>query len=52
MVQVGSGYPDVDAEHAFLWTRLADHTERQSLAEETERVTHGPESQSGPGSES
>ncbi|KRV46823.1 hypothetical protein AQ490_08505 [Wenjunlia vitaminophila] len=35
VVQVGSGYAGVDARHAYLWTRLADHTERQSLVSET-----------------
>ncbi|MGW0826173.1 hypothetical protein [Streptomyces sp. NPDC002845] len=44
VVQVGTGYPKVDAQHAFLWTRLADHTERQSLVGETELVTRGRES--------
>ncbi|MBB1261388.1 hypothetical protein [Streptomyces alkaliterrae] len=38
VVQVGSGYAGVDAEHSFVWTRLADHTERQSLICETELV--------------
>ena len=36
VVQVGSGYAGVDAEHAFLWVRLADHTERQALVTDTE----------------
>ncbi|WP_371579001.1 hypothetical protein [Streptomyces sp. NBC_01314] len=38
VVQIGSGYDKVDAGRAYLWTRLADHTERQSLVEETELV--------------
>lgn len=38
VVQVGSGYPKMDAEHRFIWSRLADHTERQSLPEDTELV--------------
>ncbi|MGW0712344.1 hypothetical protein ACWD4G_41480 [Streptomyces sp. NPDC002643] len=38
VVQVGSGYAGVDAERAFLWVRLSDHTERQSLVEDTELV--------------
>ncbi len=29
VVQVGSGYPEADAEDGLLWVRLADHTERQ-----------------------
>ncbi|SES47003.1 hypothetical protein SAMN04487983_106221 [Streptomyces sp. yr375] len=36
VVQVGSGYAGVDAEQAFVWVRLADHTERQALVVETE----------------
>ncbi|GAA3902516.1 hypothetical protein GCM10023084_63730 [Streptomyces lacrimifluminis] len=36
VVQVGSGYPKVDAEGDFLWVRLADCTERQSLVADTE----------------
>jgi hypothetical protein len=36
VVQVGSGYAGVDAEHAFLWVRLPDHTERQALVGDTE----------------
>ncbi len=36
VVQVGSGYPKVDAEADFLWVRLADCTERQALATDTE----------------
>ncbi|GCB53252.1 hypothetical protein [Streptomyces sp. NL15-2K] len=44
VVQLGSGYPKVDAKHAFLWIRLADHTERQSLVSETELVTRRRES--------
>lgn len=36
VVQVGSGYAGVDAEHTFLWVRLADHTERQALVADTE----------------
>jgi hypothetical protein len=39
VVQVGSGYAGVDAERAFLWVRLADHTERQALVAETELVS-------------
>lgn len=35
VVQVGSGYTGVDAKLAFLWTRLADGTERQSLVSAT-----------------
>jgi hypothetical protein len=38
VVQVGSGYAGVDAKNAFLWSRLADGTERQSLVSETELV--------------
>ncbi|MBB1245016.1 hypothetical protein GL263_15775 [Streptomyces durbertensis] len=38
VVQVGSGYAGVDAENSFVWSRLADHTERQSLICETELV--------------
>lgn len=44
VVQVGSGYPEVDAEGDFLWSRLADHTERQSLVDETELVAREQES--------
>jgi len=44
VVQVGSGYPKADAKQAFLWSRLADHTERQSLVGETELVGRGRES--------
>ncbi|WP_405804507.1 hypothetical protein [Streptomyces sp. NBC_01187] len=36
IVQVGSGYAGVDAELTLVCCRLADHTERQSLARETE----------------
>lgn len=35
VVQVGSGYAGVDRENAFVWTRLADCTERRSLVAET-----------------
>ncbi|WP_405992318.1 hypothetical protein [Streptomyces sp. NBC_00986] len=38
VVQVGSGYAGVDAEHAFLWVKLKDHTERQALVADTELV--------------
>ncbi|MFI6409282.1 hypothetical protein [Streptomyces sp. NPDC050548] len=38
VVQVGSGYAGVDAEHAFLWVKLKDHTERQALVTDTELV--------------
>ncbi|MEV5878757.1 hypothetical protein AB0L75_31945 [Streptomyces sp. NPDC052101] len=38
VVQVGSGYAGVDAKTAFLWVRLADHTERQALVSDTELV--------------
>ncbi|MBW8740860.1 MAG: hypothetical protein JF621_28410 [Streptomyces turgidiscabies] len=44
VVQVGSGYPKVDADGDFLWSRLADHTERQSLVDETELVAREQES--------
>lgn len=45
IVQVGSGYPKVDAaEGDFLWVRLADCTERQSLVDETELVAREQES--------
>lgn len=44
VVQVGSGYPKVDAEGDFLWSRLADCTERQSLVGETELVAREQES--------
>jgi hypothetical protein len=36
VVQVGSGYRGVDREHAFVWSRLPDCTERQSLVCETQ----------------
>ncbi|MEH0419926.1 hypothetical protein [Streptomyces sp. B21-083] len=36
VVQVGSGYPKGDDEGDFLWVRLADCTERQSLVADTE----------------
>lgn len=37
VVQVGSGYGQVDVdERPYLWSRLDDCTERQSLVEETE----------------
>ncbi|WP_181803540.1 hypothetical protein [Streptomyces shenzhenensis] len=36
VVQVGSGYAGIDAGTAFLWVRLADHTERQALVADTE----------------
>ncbi|WP_157876750.1 hypothetical protein [Streptomyces graminilatus] len=36
VVQVGTGYPKIDAEGDFLWVRLADCTERQSLVTDTE----------------
>ncbi|WP_328506752.1 hypothetical protein [Streptomyces sp. NBC_00391] len=36
--RIGSGYEKVDTGRAYLWTRLTDHTERQSLVEETELV--------------
>jgi len=38
VVQVGSGYAGVDAEQAFLWVKLKDHTERQALVADTELV--------------
>lgn len=38
VVQVGSGYAGVDAQFAFIWARLADCTERQSLVQDTELV--------------
>ncbi|MCF3174574.1 hypothetical protein IPZ61_14725 [Streptomyces sioyaensis] len=36
VVQVGSGYAGVDAEEAFVWVRLADHTERRARMADTE----------------
>ena len=30
IVQVGCGYAGVDADEAYVWVRLADHTERQA----------------------
>lgn len=38
VAQIGSGFAGVDAENAFLWSRLDDGTERQSLARETHLV--------------
>jgi hypothetical protein len=42
VVQVGSGYLGVDAEAAFVWVRLADHTERQALVTDTELDEEAP----------
>ncbi|GAB2835499.1 hypothetical protein [Streptomyces daliensis] len=36
VVQIGSGYAGVDADRAFLWARVDDHTERQALVRDTE----------------
>ncbi|MFK0173972.1 hypothetical protein ACIQU5_34865 [Streptomyces sp. NPDC090306] len=36
VVQIGSGYAGVDANHAFVWVRLKNGTERQSLVCDTE----------------
>ncbi|MEU4656830.1 hypothetical protein AB0G32_23345 [Streptomyces sp. NPDC023723] len=36
VVQLGSGYAGVDADRAFVWARLENGTERQSLVCETE----------------
>lgn len=38
VVQVGSGYAGLDADRAVVWSRLADHTERESLICDTELV--------------
>jgi hypothetical protein len=36
VVQVGSGYAGVDAKKSYLWVRLPDGTERQSLVSQTQ----------------
>ncbi|WKX72402.1 hypothetical protein [Streptomyces sp. XD-27] len=38
VVQIGSGWAGVDADHAYVWSRLDDHTEHKSLVTETELV--------------
>lgn len=48
VVQVGSGYAGVDAKNAFLWSRLADGTERQSLVSETELVESAADTERAP----
>ncbi|WP_431042100.1 hypothetical protein ACQUSR_09405 [Streptomyces sp. P1-3] len=48
VVQVGSGWAGVDAEHAYVWSRLDDHTERKSLVIETELLQRAEERHDGP----
>ncbi|WKX72689.1 hypothetical protein [Streptomyces sp. XD-27] len=43
VVQVGSGWAGVDADQAYVWSRLEDHTERKSLITETELVQRAEE---------
>ncbi|WP_431044756.1 hypothetical protein ACQUSR_24445 [Streptomyces sp. P1-3] len=48
VVQVGSGWAGVDAEQAYVWSRLEDHTERKSLVTETQLVRRAQGGHGGP----
>ncbi|MFB6615758.1 hypothetical protein ACIGFK_36515 [Streptomyces sp. NPDC085524] len=39
IVQVGSGWDGIDADHAYVWVRLPSGRERQALIRDIRKVT-------------